>query len=339
MAKDSPHQIILDRKKALGERLIILGHHYQADEVIRHADFIGDSLELARKVSELREAQIIVFCGVLFMAQTAVILAPDKHIYIPDKQAGCPLADAAGIDDVLCAWEVIKKLGRVVPITYVNSSAEIKAFCGRNGGAVCTSGTALKILKWAFTQGDRVFFLPDQNLGRNTARTMDVPDELMATWDPQNPPLPKALENARIILWHGWCPVHAPIMTVKDVQKVRREHTDVRVIIHPEADPETVKASDAFGSTAQMIDYVKAQPLGTKVAIGTEINMVRRLSESYHAIVKVVPLVESACADMAKITPEKLARCLMELTDDYRVRVPEAVIADARRALDRMLKV
>jgi len=339
MAKDSPHRIILDRKKALGERLIILGHHYQADEVIRYADFIGDSLELARKVSELKQAQIIVFCGVLFMAQTAVILAPDKHVYIPDRQAGCPLADAAAIDDVLRAWEVIKELGRVIPITYVNSSAEIKAFCGRNGGAVCTSGNALKILKWAFMQGERVFFLPDQNLGRNTGRTMAVPDEEMAIWDPLNPPLPKALENARIILWHGWCPVHAPIMTVKDVEQVRSRHAGVKVIIHPEADPETVGASDAFGSTAQIIDYVKAQPLGTRLAIGTEINMVKRLSESYHAIVSIVPLVESACADMAKITPEKLARCLMELTDDYRVRVPENVIADARLALERMLRI
>ena len=339
MAKDSPHKIILDRKRALGERLIILGHHYQADEVIRYADFIGDSLELARKVSELEHAQIIVFCGVYFMAQTAVILAPDKHVYIPDKLAGCPLADAAGIDDVLKAWEVIKDLGRVIPITYVNSSAEIKAFCGRHGGAVCTSGNALKILKWAFTQGERVFFLPDQNLGRNTARTMDVSDEEMAIWDPLNPPLVKALENARVILWHGWCPVHAPIMTVKDVEEVRLKHENIKVIVHPEADPETVKASDAFGSTAQIIEYVKAQPLGTRLAIGTEINMVKRLSESYHAIVSIVPLKESACADMAKITPEMLARCLMELTDAYRVRVPQDVIADARLALDRMLKV
>ncbi len=339
MAKDSPHKIILDRKKALGGRMVILGHHYQADEVIRYADFIGDSLELARKVSEIKQAQIIVFCGVLFMAQTAVILAPDKHVYIPDKHAGCPLADAAAIDDVLRAWEVIGELGRVIPITYVNSSAEIKAFCGRNGGAVCTSGNALKVLKWAFAQGERVFFLPDQNLGRNTARTLGLPDQEMAIWDPLNPPLPKALENARVILWHGWCPVHAPVMTVRGVEEARRHHENVKVIVHPEADPETVMASDAFGSTAQIIDYVKAQPLGTRVAIGTEINMVRRLSESYHAIVNIVPLVESACADMAKITPEKLACCLMELTEDYRVRVPENVIADARLALERMLRI
>ncbi|HQP32149.1 MAG TPA: quinolinate synthase, partial [Deltaproteobacteria bacterium] len=252
MAKDSPHKIILDRKKALGGRMVILGHHYQADEVIRYADFIGDSLELARKVSEIKQAQIIVFCGVLFMAQTAVILAPDKHVYIPDKHAGCPLADAAAIDDVLRAWEVIGELGRVIPITYVNSSAEIKAFCGRNGGAVCTSGNALKVLKWAFAQGERVFFLPDQNLGRNTARTLGLPDQEMAIWDPLNPPLPKALENARVILWHGWCPVHAPVMTVRGVEEARRHHENVKVIVHPEADPETVMASDAFGSTAQI---------------------------------------------------------------------------------------
>ena len=339
MANANPHTIIRERKQALGERLVILGHHYQADEVIRHADFIGDSLELARKVSELEHAQIIVFCGVYFMAQTAVILAPDKHVYIPDKQAGCPLADAAKLDDVLKAWEVIRDLGRVIPITYVNSDAEIKAFCGAHGGAVCTSGNALRVLKWAFSQGERVFFLPDQNLGRNTGRTLDVPEEAMAIWDPQNPPHVSALEYARIILWHGWCPVHAPIMSVKDVQEVRSKHENVKVIIHPEADPETVKASDAFGSTAQILEFVKAQPLGTKVAIGTEINMVRRMSDSYHAIVDIVPLVESACADMAKITPEKLARCLMELTDAYRVRVSESVIADARTALERMLRI
>ena len=339
MAKDPAREVIKQKKRELGRRLVILVHHYQNDEIIPFADFVGDSLELARKVPQIPAAEIIVFCGVYFMAETAVILAPDKMVFIPDKTAGCPLADMAKSDDVARAWDVLKDLGAIIPITYVNSSAAVKAFCGRNKGAVCTSGNANKVFAWAFSQAERIFFMPDKNLGENTARAMGIDEDEMAIWDPLDLKDMSSFENAKVILWKGWCPVHWPVFTEVDVEKIRKEYPGIKVIVHPESDPETVQASDASGSTSQIIKYVESLQRDAKVAVGTETNMVNRLAESCHAFVKVVPLKEVYCDDMAKITLEKLALCLSDLSRSARVRVPEEIIRDARIALDRMLRI
>lgn len=336
MHSQEAQEIITQRRKELGPRLVILAHHYQDDAIVRQADFLGDSLELARKIPQLKEAEFIVFCGVYFMAETAVILAPEKKVFIPDRAAGCPLADTARIEDLEQAWKVIQNLGRVIPITYVNSSAAVKAFCGRHGGAVCTSGNARRVLAWALGQGERVLFVPDRNLGRNTARALSIADDAMELWDPARP---DSVAQAQIILWNGCCPIHAPTFTAADVAAARQTHPGLKVIVHPESDPETVSLSDAAGSTAQIIKYIRERKLGETVAVGTETHMVRRLAEDYHAIVRVLELKESFCEDMARITPMKLAQCLAEFSEENRVRVPEDIIRDARIALNRMLEL
>lgn len=330
--------LIAQKKKELGGRLVILAHHYQSDAIVKYADFIGDSLELARRVPQIKTAEIIVFCGVAFMAETAVILAPDKQVFIPDPAAGCPLADMATIEDLEKAWTLIQGPDTVIPVTYVNSSAAVKAFCGRHGGTVCTSGNARAVMAWAFAHGERVLFLPDRNLGCNTARDLGLLTDEIRLWDPAHPE-PIGLGQAKLIVWNGYCPIHAPTFAAADVEHARRAYPGIKVIVHPESEPETVKASDTAGSTAQIIRYVEGLDLGETVAVGTETNMVRRLAESYHAIVRVVELKESFCADMARITVEKLATCLSDLSESYRVRVPETTIREARLALDRMLEI
>jgi quinolinate synthase len=330
-------------KADLGEKLVILGHHYQTDDVIEHADYVGDSLELARKASQIENAEHVVFCGVYFMAESACILAAGKKVHIPDRQAGCPLADMAVLKDVLPAWERLKGTGsRVMPVTYVNSSAEIKAFCGRGKGIVCTSGNAWKILEWSFARSDKVLFMPDMNLGRNTARKMGIPDDRMALWDPALPGgglEDEAIARARIVLWKGWCPVHWPGLSAGDVEEMRKLYPGVRVIVHPETDPATVAASDANASTAGILARVGEMKPGEALAIGTEANMVKRAALS-RGDVTIVPLREVYCGDMAKITVGKLAHTLMHLDDPSSlVTVPEDIARDASIALKNMLRI
>lgn len=336
-------KIILAKKKELGEKLIILGHHYQSDEIIACADFVGDSLELARKASLIDKARFVVFCGVYFMAESAAVLAPDKSVYIPDRHAGCPLADMAGYDDVVSAWDRITRVSdSAIPVSYVNSSARIKAFCGRHGGIICTSGNSLKILKWAFERAEKVFFLPDMNLGRNTARKLGIPEDRIVLWDPEktNGGLEETdVAKAKVILWKGWCPVHWPQFTPEDVEKVRTRFPGIHVIVHPESDPETVAASDSSGSTAAILDHVRDMSPGESLAIGTEANMVKRAARKNRSV-RIVPLREVFCDDMARITLQKLADTLLHLDDDtYRVRVPEDVAGDARVSLMNMLRI
>lgn len=335
--------IIRKIKADLGEKLIILGHHYQNDDVIRYADYAGDSLELARKASQIVDAEYVVFCGVYFMAESACILAPGKKVYIPDKQAGCPLADMAASGDVARAWEFIQRPGsRVMPVSYVNSSADVKAFCGRENGIICTSGNALKVLEWAFGQADRVLFMPDMNLGRNTGRKMGIPDDEMVLWDPALPNGgmdEEALARARIFLWKGWCPVHWPQFTPDDVQVVKERYPGIRVVVHPESDPRTVAVSDENGSTASILAMVSGMAPGEALAIGTEANMVKRAARS-RSDVTIVPLREAYCDDMAKITVEKLAYTLQHLDGaESRVTVPEEISRDAAKALVNMLRI
>lgn len=343
MTDAAAREIIRSRKKEFGDRLVILCHHYQNDSVIAHADFIGDSLELARKASQISKAQHVVFCGVYFMAESASILAPGKSVYIPDREAGCPLADMAPVDEVEKAWDVLKAVtDSVIPVSYVNSSAATKAFCGRQGGSICTSGNARKVLEWAYSQAEKVFFLPDMNLGRNTARSIRIPDERIALWDPEKERGgldDEAIAGARIILWKGWCPVHWPRFTPEDVSSVRSRYPGIKVIVHPESDPRTVAASDASGSTANILDYVRRMSPGESLAIGTEANMVQREAAANRQL-RIVPLKDVYCDDMAKITVEKLADTLLHLGDDaYRVSVPGDISRHAFTALTNMLKI
>ncbi len=341
---DSEAKTIIDaKKKELGDNLVILGHHYQSDAVTECADFVGDSLELARKASQIDKARFVVFCGVYFMAESAAILAPDKSVYIPDRQAGCPLADMAGYDDVLKAWDRLTRVsGSVIPVSYVNSTALIKAFCGKYGGVICTSGNSVKVLQWAYQRADKVFFLPDMNLGRNTARKLKIPDGQIVLWDPQKSGgglEDSDIERAKIILWKGWCPVHWPGFTADDVEAVKAKYPDIKVIVHPESDPQTVAASDESGSTAAILEYIRDMSPGESLAVGTEANMVKRAARRSRSV-RIVPLREVFCDDMAKITLPKLADTLLHLGDDtYRVTVPGDVAGYARVSLMNMLRI
>ena len=337
MTEEQARDVIIRKKQELGSRLVILGHHYQTDAIIEFADYVGDSLELSRRSASLVDAEVIIFCGVYFMAETAVILSPDKKVYIPDKLAGCPLADMADIVGVEKVWRIISNRP-AVPVTYVNSSASIKAFCGRYDGIVCTSGNAKKVFVWALEKKGRIFFMPDMNLGRNTAYRLGIKDYEILVWDPEAGLNIKAVENAKVVLWKGWCPIHYPGFTAGDINRFRSENPGGRVIVHPESDPAAVKASDEAASTAGIIEYTKKLNKGSIMAVGTETNMVKRLAGKNEGI-KVIPLKEAYCEDMAKITLEKLAACISSLSEEYRVRVPEDIAADAGIALRRMLEV
>jgi quinolinate synthase len=327
-----------------GESLVILGHHYQRDDILAYADYVGDSLELARKASQIDSADSIVFCGVYFMAETAAILAPGRSVYIPDTSAGCPLADMARLDDVMKAWDVITRINpSVVPVTYVNSSADLKAFCGKNDGIVCTSGNARRVMEWALERAEKVFFMPDMNLGRNTARTMDIPDDEIIEWDhriSRGGVDTESIAKARVILWKGWCPVHCPRFTVEDIGRVRARYPGIKIIVHPETDPAVVRAADISGSTSRILEYLKSREEGATVAVGTEANMVFRAARDHGSRIAVVPLKEVYCEDMARITLEKLAQTLRSLGGGTgRVVVTPDTAGHAKKALDRMLRI
>ena len=344
MTDREARDIIVKVKQDLGARLVILGHHYQSDGIIELADYVGDSLELARKASQIEAAEYIVLCGVSFMAETAAILAPGKSVFIPDAGAGCPLADMANIKDVNKAWDAITgKSSHAIPVTYVNSAAELKAFCGRNNGSVCTSANAKKVLAWAFDRGAKVLFMPDMNLGRNTAHAMDMSDDEIVLWDPalQDGGLERGdIERARIVLWKGWCPVHCPGFGVSDVERIRAKYPGIKIMVHPETDSETVKAAASSGSTSQMLDYISLLSEGERLALGTEANMVLRVAKKNLGRVEVIPLKEVYCADMAKITLQKLAGTLMQVrSGEGKVELSGSVAADAKNALDAMLRI
>ncbi|ANF56468.1 quinolinate synthase NadA [Halotalea alkalilenta] len=345
---------IIAAKRTLGERLLILGHFYQRDEVVRHADFVGDSFQLARATLDRPEAEAIVFCGVHFMAETADILSDQRQtVSLPNLGAGCSMADMADLASVEACWEALSQLwgdardasGRapVIPVTYMNSSAALKAFCGRHGGIVCTSSNAAKVLDWAFSQGQRVLFFPDQHLGRNTAKAMGIGLDQMPLWDPNRPlggNQRDALERARVILWHGYCSVHKRF-TVEQIASARRHFPDVRVIVHPECPMAVVDAADEAGSTDYIKKAIEAAPPGATFAIGTEINLVQRLAREHpeHTIFCLDPVV-CPCSTMYRIHPAYLAWILDGLVEGEvrnRIRVDAATSRDARVALERML--
>jgi quinolinate synthase len=337
-------------RETLGSSLVILGHHYQRDEVIQFADFRGDSLGLARNAANCREAKYVVFCGVHFMAETAAILSqPNQAVLLPDLEAGCPLAEMADLPDVEEAWaqlsETMDVESEVMPITYVNSSAALKAFCGRHGGVVCTSSNAQNVLAWALERRPRVLFFPDQHLGRNTGKRMGIPLREMLLWNPSRAyggHEPEALGEAKVLLWRGFCNVHQRFLP-EHVLAWRERDPEIRIIVHPECKMEVVDLADEAGSTAYIIRRVEESPLGTTWAIGTEFNLVNRLKHEHpQQFIASLSPEPSYCRTMNLITLEKLARVVEGLATGElinQVTVPEDVARHARVALERMLEV
>ena len=342
---------ILAAKRTLGRRLVILGHHYQRDEVIKFADYTGDSYKLAGQVSRHPDAEFIVFCGVHFMAESADVLSGDhQQVILPDLAAGCSMADMADPDQLEQCWTDLEQMlgggDGIVPVTYINSAASIKAFCGEHGGVVCTSSNAAATLKWAWERGERIVFLPDQHLGRNTAYKMGVPLDRMVVWDPSEiwgGLEPNALENARMILWKGHCSVHTRF-TVRQIENIRAQHPGVRVIVHPEVPLEVVQAADDSGSTEYIIKTVSQSPAGSIWAVGTEIHLVNRLARQMQPDRTVLSLDQFGClcSTMFRVSPNHLLWTLEGLVDGHvynRITVPEHQKHWTKVALDRMLSI
>lgn len=337
-------------KQVLGPRLVVLGHHYQRDEIIQHADYRGDSFKLAKHAASHPEAEFIVFCGVHFMAESADILTPESQsVILPNLAAGCSMADMANIFQVRRAWQAIEAAAggaRVVPITYINSAAILKAFVGERGGTVCTSTNAPAAVRWALERGDKVLFFPDQHLGRNTGVKLGYdPESQMIVWDPFKPlggNTEEAIRQATFILWKGHCSVHERF-TVEQIERARQEHPGVRVVVHPECPLEVVRAADLNGSTEFIVKSIEAGPAGTTWAVGTEINLVSRLAKEHpeQTVFCLDPMV-CPCSTMYRIHPSFLLWNLESLVAERPmnvVRVPDDVRQWARVALDRMLAI
>lgn len=330
-------------KAEWGERLIILGHHYQRANVIQHADVTGDSLELARKAANSPDAERIVFCGVRFMAESADMLAGcNQTVYMPEESAGCPMSNMAQEPDMVAAWEHLNRVGGDwVPIVYVNSSAEIKACCGRFGGSTCTSSNAQKVFRWAFGMRKKILFLPDEHLGFNTAHDIGLDDSEISVYNPARPGgglNDDDLKNSRVVVWKGFCLVHTAF-TIEQVRIVREKMPDARIIVHPESPKEVVRAADAHGSTSQIIKYVESAEDGSTIVIGTENNLVERLADVHRGRVTVKALSPSICANMSMTTEAGLARLLNQWPVRNEVHVDEKTAVDAVKALDVMLSL
>jgi quinolinate synthase len=342
-------QRITAAKARLGRRLVILGHHYQRDEVIRFADYTGDSFKLARHVGKHPDADYIVFCGVHFMAESADVLsAPHQQVILPDLAAGCSMADMADPDQLELCWSDLQQMGitSVVPVTYINSAASIKSFVGARGGVVCTSSNAAATLKWAWARGEKILFLPDQHLGRNTAYKMGVPLDEMVVWDPNEiwgGGDPDAVKRARMILWKGHCSVHTRF-TVRQIDNLRAQHPGIRIIVHPEVPLEVVQAADDSGSTEYIIKTVTESPAGSVWGVGTEIHLVNRLAQQVAPERTVLSLDQFGClcSTMFRVSPNHLLWTLEGLVDGTvhnRIVVPDHQKHWTKAALDRMLSI
>lgn len=347
-------------REQLGDKLMILGHHYQQDEVIEHADLRGDSYLLSESAAASQDCETIVFCGVHFMAETADILAnrPEKlsqrdnrrvKVILPDMAAGCSMADMAAIAQVEAAWADMSETidtSRVIPVTYINSAASLKAFCGRHGGIVCTSSNAAAVLDWAFERGDRVFFFPDQHLGRNTALKMGITEEQMPVWDPYELDLggntEQQLENSKVILWKGHCSVHQ-MFRAEHVHQFRKQHEGIKILVHPECPREVNDLADVSGSTGKILQTVRDSPAGTKWAIGTELHLVNRLKAEFpEQEIHFLSPVVCMCATMYRIDLPHLCWVLENLRDGAVVNgieVDEETTKWSLIALERMLAV
>jgi quinolinate synthase len=346
---------IATAREQLGEKLVILGHHYQQDDIVAFADFSGDSFELSRRAAEQKDAKYVIFCGVHFMAESADILtAPDVQVILPDLSAGCSMADMANIDQTLECWEQLRDAdpgAHLVPITYMNSTAAIKAFVGENGGAVCTSSNARKVLEWALAQAKalgkrpKVLFFPDQHLGRNTAWEMGYKLSDMLVWDPERPMggnTPQSIGTATFILWKGHCSVHQ-LFKPEHIDETRAEHPGIRVIVHPECAWEVVQKADESGSTAKIVKVVEAAPPGSKWAIGTEVHLVNRLAKKHpDKTVVILSGCQCLCSTMYRIDLPHLCWAIENLAQGRvvnEIRVDERTRAGATLALSRMLQI
>jgi quinolinate synthase len=343
----------LDRRIAsardqLGTRLVILSHHYQRDEIIRFSDFRGDSLELSRRAASRQDTDYILFCGVHFMAETADILTQQNQaVILPNLAAGCSMADMAPNDDVMDCWDILNDIighEGLVPVTYMNSTATLKALCGKNGGIACTSSNIANIFRWAFDRGKRVLFFPDQNLGRNTGIKLGIPLDQMVVWNPFKPQgglSEDQILNSRIILWRGHCSVHTRFK-VEQITQARSKYPNLRVIVHPECTMEVVEAADDDGSTEKIVDEVRKSPPGSVWAIGTEINLVNRLAnENADKTIFCLDPIVCPCSTMYRIHPSYLCWVLEELIQGNiinRITVDPETRQYARIALERMLQ-
>lgn len=349
ISDDECQERINAAKAALGSRALILGHHYQRQEVFCHADYSGDSLKLSRQAAQ-SDAEYIIFCGVHFMAEVADVMSrPEQVAILPSLAAGCSMADMANLAKVERAWlELNEVLGNadevITPVTYINSAADLKAFCGRHGGIVCTSTNARHVLEWSFERREKILFFPDQHLGRNTAYGMGVPLDEMVEWDfdqPMGGLTPEQIKNARMILWKGFCSVHQ-VFKPEHIDRFREMYPDVKVISHPEASFEVCQKSDETGSTEYIIDTIAASPAGSRWLVGTELNLVNRLHQQFKDQGKnihfMAPTV-SMCSTMFRTDPPALLRVLESLVEGKvinQIKVPEKDAQQARVALQRM---
>jgi quinolinate synthase len=348
---DTPEETIIERihtlKAELGEKVLILGHHYQREEVIGFADITGDSLKLAQKASETK-APYIIFCGVHFMAETADILTgDDQTVILPDPAAGCSMADMADIEQVSRCWqelgEVLSPEESVTPVTYINSTAALKAFCGEHGGIVCTSSNCERVMNWAWGNREKILFFPDQHLGENTALAMGVPEDEMIIWDPAQHlggNTPEAINNAKLILWKGFCSVHQ-LFKAEHAETMRNNHPDIEILAHPECSREVCETADFVGSTEAIIQYVTKAPTGSKFAIATELNLVNRLRIHFpdKPIWFLSPMV-CMCSTMFRTDPQHLCASLEAIRDHgelNQVSVSKEESRWARLSLERML--
>ncbi len=333
-----------EKKREVGDRILVLVHHYQKPEIVGFADHVGDSLELARIASEKKDIRFIVFCGVHFMAESARILAdPEQVVVLPDLTAGCPLADSAEIHQVEEAWSALTGVcgdERIIPVTYVNSDALLKAFTGRQGGAVCTSSNAPAVFDWAVENGQKVFFFPDEHLGRNTARDRGFTGEDVLVWDPDLENGGNTVERIRrasVVLWKGYCHVHTWFKP-EHVREVRRRDPGASVVAHPECPEEVIDLVDAKGSTGFIVQYVEKAPAGAHIAIATEIHLIKRLAKN-HPSKKVYEVARSLCPNMYRIGLDDLCCTLEHLGEMNVIEVSNDIVRDARVALERMLRL
>jgi len=336
---------IEEAKKALGKDLLLLAHFYQSDDIVRFADFVGDSLQLADQASRTQDARYIVFCSVSFMAETARMLCkPEQEVLHPEPNARCPLANMADISHVEAAWKQLSDLDKkIIPVVYVNSYADLKAFCARHDGMVCTSANVRKIFNHVLSQGASIFFFPDENMGRNISHDMGIGENEIRLWNPEkgleaggvtNP------EKSRVFLWEGFCIVHR-VMGSRDIARLKSEHEGIRIIVHPECTPEVYAQADLAGSTNFIKRTIDASEPGSRWAVGTEANFVNRIKHD-NPDKLVIPLKEERCREMAKVTPEKLLNVLEGLLKGKlinRVYVDPEISRLARVALDRMLEI
>ncbi|MBU0463997.1 MAG: quinolinate synthase NadA [Proteobacteria bacterium] len=335
---------IIKIKQELGNQLVILTHHYQRKEIFDLGDHRGDSFGLSQRAAQNENAKYIVFCGVHFMAESAAILAREHQtVQIPDMNAGCWMADMADSYLVEKAWKDVTAIvgeNIVTPLVYMNSDAFIKAHCGKNNGAVCTSSNASRAFEWAFKQREKIFFFPDEHLGRNTGNHLNIPANEMIVWDPEKPlggNSEQDIKKAKVVLWKGYCLVHTRF-TTDDIKVMRESFTNAKIVVHPECTQEVVKASDAVGSTSFIVNYVaQAQP-GSTIIIGTEINLIKRLAMEYPDK-KIVPLKDSLCPNMYKINLKNLLTCLENIGKTNIVKVDETIKKDAFIALENMLSL